>query len=158
MKKTVAVGIDPGVRTGIGIYDCDEGKLLSCHTVQIHEAFNMINNLSTKFDVFVVAEDARKRKWFGKRTIGKTQGAGAIKLQSKQWEDFLASKLKQREILGYRMIHPLAGGTKMNESMFWRITGYTGRTSEHARDASMLVFGTTKIQVESWAKIQKEGR
>ncbi len=36
---------------------------------------------------------------------------------------------------------PRAGATKWTADTFRRITGYTGRTSNHARDAALLVYG-----------------
>jgi hypothetical protein len=38
------------------------------------------------------------------------------------------------------LVHPAANATKKKAKDFIRMTGWTGRTNEHARDAAMLVF------------------
>lgn len=132
----LVVGIDPGVKTGLAIYDTEKKVLIACDTVQIHEALDRLQNLNKCANMFVRVEDARKRKWFGKDSYAKQQGAGSVKRDCKIWEDFL----KYYDI-PHEMIHPIKGGTKKNKGMFEKITGWQGRTSEHARDAAMLVWG-----------------
>ena len=66
---------------------------------------------------------------------GKLMGAGAAKRDAKIWEEFLADNG-----INYEAHKPQAGTTKWSADYFTRITGYTGRTSEHARDAALLVF------------------
>jgi hypothetical protein len=39
------------------------------------------------------------------------------------------------------MVPPKAGATKWDADTFRRLTGYSGRTSNHARDAALLVWG-----------------
>ncbi|MEG2267679.1 MAG: hypothetical protein RSC68_25555, partial [Acinetobacter sp.] len=51
------------------------------------------------------------------------------------WEDWC----KEQGYL-YKMIHPAANATKKKATDFFRMTGWKGRTNEHARDAAMLVF------------------
>jgi hypothetical protein len=40
----------------------------------------------------------------------------------------------------FEMVAPKGGKTKLSVQTFQKITGYTQRTSEHARDAAMLVY------------------
>jgi hypothetical protein len=51
--------------------------------------------------------------------------------------------LTEQKGADFEMIDPKSqkGFTKINESRFQKMTGFTKRTSEHARDAAMLVFG-----------------
>ena len=53
--------------------------------------------------------------------------------------EVLASFDKEQGI-HFKMIHPAANATKKKADDFKRMTGWTGRTNEHARDAAMLVF------------------
>ena len=129
------IGIDPGKHTGIAIYNTGMKELILCSTLLIHKAMDVISALDHS-DVFVRVEDARLRKWFGKDAYLKKQGAGSIKRDCTIWEDFLNDKK-----IPHEMIHPLKGSTKLSTEMFFNITGYKGRTSNHARDAAMLVFG-----------------
>lgn len=138
MKTPMLIGIDPGINTGMAIKP--EGTLI-LKTVKIHQAFSMIINYSKDFDITVYCEDARQRKWYGKNAALKQQGAGAAKIQCTIWNDFLEDMLKTGRILNYFMVHPIRGGTKVNDAIFRQISGYSGRCSEHARDAYMLIHG-----------------
>ena len=85
----------------------------------------------------VVFEDARQRKWFGKGDANaKKQGAGSVKRDCSIWEDFCKDYG-----IPFRAIPPVKGATKITPEYFKLISHYQGRTSEHSRDAAMLVIG-----------------
>lgn len=131
----VLIGIDPGVNTGIGYRHSPDGKY--AFSLTIHKAMDFVkqqNKVSGK--IFVRVEDARQRKWFGKNSKAKAQGAGSIKRDCKIWEDFL----KDYNI-PHEMIHPVKGSTKLNAKVFKQITGIPSRTNQHNRDAYMLIHG-----------------
>jgi len=141
VKLHFVVGIDPGTKTGFAVY-CKRTKILmGVETVKVHQAFNAISNIKRIADkdghkIFVRVEDARKRKWFGPGSNAKQQGAGAIKIQCKQWEEFLRT-----EGISFEMVAPAKIQTKVDAKKFKMITGWPGRTSNHARDAAMMVYG-----------------
>lgn len=128
------VGIDPGVHTGIA--EAVGGKLCAVTTMKIHDAMDRVRVLSGQTPLTVVIEDARLRKWFGGSGREQLQGAGSIKRDCGIWSDFLAD-------LGvpYKAISPKAKGKKYNSEQFAALTGWDKRTSEHSRDAAMLVWG-----------------
>lgn len=137
------IGIDVGAKTGVGI--TENGRIIELHTVKIHKAMQMVLSWHerTKSDgtrLVVYVEDARQRKWFGNnehKVQAKQQGAGSIKRDSTIWDDFLTD-------LGveYHMIAPKHNRTKRDHVAFCKLTGWiNGQTSEHSRDAAMLVFG-----------------
>jgi hypothetical protein len=130
------IGIDPGVKTGFCVY-CDKTKeIKELETLTITQAMQKVRAISEKEDVFVYYEDARLRKWFGNAGREQLQGAGSIKRDCKIWEDYL------NEInVDAFAIPPKNNLTKLTAKNFASITGYTRRTSEHVRDAAMLVFG-----------------
>ena len=134
MSKKAYIGIDCGKHTGIAL--SVGGELKSLMTVPIHNAmFFVLECLNTYGkDLFVIFEDARQRKWIP--TGNRSQGAGSVKRDAVIWEDFLKD-------LGirYRAVPPRKGSTKWDAETFARITGWTGRTSNHARDAALLVYG-----------------
>ena len=138
-KILIRVGIDPGVKTGISSYDVKFKKLLSCDTVGIVVAMDVVVGLyyDDNLTIEVWFEDARQRKWFGNSGREKLQGAGSIKRDCSIWQEFC----KSHEI-PYRMIPPAHISTKLKQKVFSKVTGWTGRTSEHARDAAMIVFGS----------------
>lgn len=139
----IYIGIDPGVKTGFAIICNNQKEAL---TVAIHNAFPLIKQLLKRDDkIHVRVEDARKRKWFGSKSKDKQQGAGSIKRDSKIWEDFLTELSSKKDSkLTFEMLHPIKGGTKINKVLFKKISGITKVTSEHARDAYMLIHNYKK--------------
>lgn len=137
-------GIDPGEHTGVAMYD--GAQLVEVTTVQIHRALQMVASFvevaqANGIPVKVVFEDARKRRWLpseknASEYRGRLMGAGSVKRDCTIWEDFLKD-------LGvdYVAQAPRAGMTKLSPEAFARLTGWNGRTSNHARDAAMLVYG-----------------
>ena len=128
------IGIDPGVTTGLCVWH-KQGKCFPfIGSLSIYEAMEEVKKYAG--ESFIRVEDARLRKWFGNRSEFKKQGAGSVKRDCKIWEEFLTK-------IGadFEMIHPRKGLTKHNAASFTRLTGYAGRTSSHARDAALLVYG-----------------
>ena len=138
--SSVLIGIDPGVKTGVGIIN---GNQRIAEAMPIHQAMQSIVNLvNKKKDIHIRIEDARLRKWFGQNSAAKKQGAGSVKRDCKIWEDFLTDlKKSSQQSITFEMIHPVKGATKINAKMFRQITGIQQRTNEHGRDAYMLIQG-----------------
>jgi hypothetical protein len=137
-KYKYYIGIDPGVQTGYALWDSNQKKILDTNTSMIHlvmEDVKFAHNFFNK-EVFVRIEDARKRKWFGIAGREKLQGAGSIKRDCSIWEDYLKGLA-----IPFELVAPKNNKTKISEYYFTKITGYTKRTSAHARDAAMLVVG-----------------
>lgn len=134
----ICIGIDPGTNTGVAVWDSREGKFLSLETLSLHRALlkvMIIHAENPKMEV--VFEDARQRTWFGYGDVSaKAQGAGSVKRDCSIWEDFLTDYG-----IPFQAHAPIKGGTKVSADYFRRISGYQGRTSEHSRDAAMLVIG-----------------
>lgn len=140
------IGIDPGKHTGLAVWDSDSRRLLEADTLLIHRALQRVDYYADNFgksNIFIIFEDARKRYWFGSRKganeaeiQAKRQGAGSVKRDSTIWEDFCQDR-------GYEFtaVRPAPGATKWSAETFKRITGWSKRTSEHARDAAVLVLG-----------------
>lgn len=134
------IGIDTGVHTGYAVWD---GKHLEVETLMIHQAMSKVLELhKSGKKIAVYIEDPRQRKWFDdaykspeQRKL-KLQGVGSVKRDAGIWDDFL----KDHKIT-YFMIPPKRNTTKLSADQFKRLTGYSKRSSEHARDAAMLVFG-----------------
>lgn len=139
MKARYIIGIDPGVKTGLSVWDSNSKKFENIQTVPIHDAMDFIRNLEKGLlisTMYVRIEDARQRKWFGNAGREQLQGAGSIKRDCKIWEDFLID-------LGieFEMVAPKNNKTKLDAKKFAQVTKWEARTSEHARDAAMLCFG-----------------
>ena len=134
------VGIDPGVSTGWAIWSRADKRLVSVETTTISAAMCMVRLMHDVGSLrSVVFEDARLRTWFGSKGREALQGAGSIKRECGIWEEFLTSL----DGVPFKPVSPQSKGAKLNAAQFAKLTGWKGRTSEHARDAAMLVFGLT---------------
>ena len=133
-----AIGIDTGVHTGYAVWDVESQQLIKCETMQIDEAMETIRETwENGYSILVIIEDARLRKFFkGENMAAKQQGAGSIKRDAKIWEDYL-----KRLNIDFKLVNPTYRRTKLTEEYFKKISKYEGRTSNHARDAAMLVLG-----------------
>ena len=135
----IYIGIDPGSHTGVAVWDTWRGEFLSLETLPIHRALQEVFKWSQRpVKIQVVFEDARQRTWFGKdkNTSAKLQGAGSIKRDCSIWEDFLTDYE-----IPFRAVPPQKGCTKWDDKYFKMVTGWKGKTSNHSRDAAILVFG-----------------
>ena len=138
----ICIGIDPGTHTGVAVWDTRERRFRSLYTMPIHRALRFVllccaEALDNKQDIQVVFEDARQRTWYGKGdTNAKLQGAGSVKRDCSIWEDFCKDYG-----IPFWAKPPVKGATKVSADYFKMVSHYQGRTSEHSRDAAMLVIG-----------------
>lgn len=131
------IGIDTGTHTGVAVWDSTAGKLICVETMTITKAMELMQRYRSQTDECIVyIEDARLRKWFGKSGREKLQGAGAVKRDATIWETFCKEQRVQ-----YKLIAPRENATKLTAIQFEAITKWNARTSEHARDAAMMVYG-----------------
>ena len=135
----IYIGIDPGRDTGVAVWDSVAGRLLLVKTMSITRAIHEVECLAERCGkgcVMLIFEDARQRKWFGERSEFKQQGAGSVKRDCVIWETFC-----REQGIRFRAVPPVRGGTKVDKCRFKAVTGWTSKTSEHGRDAAILVFG-----------------
>ncbi|EOR06697.1 hypothetical protein [Acinetobacter tandoii] len=135
----ILIGIDTGVNTGFAVAADrgNGGELEQVGSLSITQAMEKVKELIEQWgisNVCLYIEDARKRTWFtGGRE--KSQGVGSVKRDAQIWEDWC-----KEQGFKFLMVHPAANATKKKATDFKRMTGWVGRTNEHARDAAMLVF------------------
>ena len=134
----IYIGIDTGTQTGFAVWSHEQRKVLRIETMAIHQAMAAVLDYINEYgpeNVFVRYEDPKQRKWFGPNAEKKKIGAGYVRRDSTVWKGFLSDNK-----IPFAAIHPLKGLTKMTAEQFEKYTGWKKRTSEHARDAAMLVF------------------
>lgn len=130
------IGIDPGTVTGVAVWDGP--RLTQLTSLPIHDALIMVRSMTGK--VTVVFEDARLRRWYwtatAKQDRDRLMGAGSVRRDCAIWEDALTAWG-----IPWQNVAPKDNMTKLSAEAFRAITGWTGRTNEHMRDAAMLVYG-----------------
>jgi hypothetical protein len=143
-RLSIHIGIDPGAQTGYAAWDSSSKTLNTVRTLKIHEAMQYVLEVRDSGMLHSVTfEDARLRTWFGsadarqaRSGAGIREGVGSVKRDCTIWAEFLGD-----HGIAYKGIKPTAGNTKWDAETFAKRTGWTGRTSNHARDAALLVFG-----------------
>lgn len=138
----IVVGIDPGVNTGVAVWDTSSRTLVDVRCFGIVEAMRYLQDLQRDRQIgLVVFEDARQRKWIPRERDlrefkGRAMGAGSVKRDCSIWEEWC-----QTYAIDFVATPPRQGMTKLTDEYFRGLTGYDRRTNNHGRDAAMLVFG-----------------
>lgn len=141
----ILIGIDTGVSTGFA-WSID-GKFQSIDTESILSAqervLNIVNNIvgNDGMDVIVCIEDVRLRKWVQKGVGNeRMQGVGSVKRDCSIWQEFC-----ERHGIPHIFVAPKAIQTKLSEKDFRMITEWPYQTSEHARDAGMMIYKVYRL-------------
>jgi hypothetical protein len=133
MKYAYVIGIDCGVNTGLAIWSCQNKDFDLFGTYKIHQAFEIVKDYFLKGHIFLRVEDARKRGNSSKNSSAMAQGVGSVKRDAKIWEDFLMD-----HGIPFEMLAPK--NTKVDVAFFEKATKIKARTSNHCRDACMMVL------------------
>lgn len=135
----ILIGIDTGVKTGFA-YSVN-GDIQNIATETILSAQERVLKISRRADqdgntCIVCIEDVRQRKWVAPN-IGseRLQGIGSVKRDCSIWQEFC-----EHHNLRHLLIPPANIKTKVKAAYFKSVTGYQGRTSEHGRDAGMMIY------------------
>lgn len=141
MKPTYIIGIDPGVSTGIAMYDKTTKTLAECKTTMIHRAMEMVAEAhQSGVLLHVYVEDARLLKLPAHLQRHKSakyaQGVGSVKRDCSIWESFLIDLS-----IPHTLVDPRKTIKKMDRDAWEAVTRYKRPTSSHSRDAAMLVWG-----------------
>lgn len=137
----LVVGIDPGIHTGLAVWDTSSRQFLEIRTVGIVAAMEYLSEIRQDRGIgLLVFEDARQRTWIPRekdirQVKGRAMGAGSVKRDCSIWEEWCKAKGIQ-----FIATRPKTGLTKLTDAYFRGLTGYDRRTNDHGRDAAMLVF------------------
>ena len=145
MKYDYAIGIDPGKKTGFAVKDLSSNSFVEVETLLIHQAIDRLYRYAEEASVIVYVEDARQRKWYNdarksaKAARGLAMGAASVKRDCTIWEDVLKD-------LGvsYVLVAPKNNRTKLDANLFAKATKWDKRTSDHSRDAAMLIHSVSQ--------------
>ena len=131
------IGIDPGVHTGVALYDRGSKKVEEAKTLDFWSALDFVCTFS-KNEIAVVIEDPNlnrptflKHGQEGREKI--SQNVGSNKAEARLLIDGLRK-------MGYVVRTEKPMSSKWTAEQVKRHTGYEARCSEHARDAIKLCF------------------
>lgn len=133
---TVIMGIDPGANTGIAIYQA--GELAELQTVEPHQ---LVEVIETVMPGRVVFEDSRLISPTWKRGVS---NAAQLKIardvgQIDAWCRLIVATCARLGIPAHG-ISPKHKGAKLDARKFAALTGWTGRSNEHSRDAACVAW------------------
>ena len=142
--RNLMLGVDPGVATGVAVWDREARRLVLVTAMAIHDAMEFTRKTSVSGALHSVTfEDARLRRWFGSADArqarsgpGVREGVGSVKRDCAIWQDYLTAMR-----IPFAAVKPATGATKWDAKTFARVTGWTASTNSHGRDAGVLVFG-----------------
>lgn len=134
-RAAVLIGVDTGTKTGLAI-KCD-GDFKLIETLTIWRALNIVKDWADCYgaqNIFVRVEDARQRTWFGNTGKERLKGAGSVERDCAIWEEVL-NDLR----IPFEMVHP-KNVKETKPDYFAKITGWSGRTSKHSREAAIMIL------------------
>jgi hypothetical protein len=130
------IGIDPGKENGFACWFPAAKKFSAIKTLKTYEVLEHLMGLIHLKEPFkVVIEDPYSWRYHGKSQSNKLQGAGAVKARFKAIIEFL-----EAYDIPYEK-KSIQGTVKYDAKTFKQMTGYQLSTSQHGRDAAMMVFG-----------------
>jgi hypothetical protein len=139
MENKIYIGIDPGTSTGLAVICAGNYHII--RTAGIIEAMNMVLYYKNNFpDIYgpvsVYCENPYKRIWYGDTGRERLQGAGSVKRDFAIWQEFC--NYNNLEFTG---VAPREIGCEFDRlAVFTAATGWTQRTSQHARDAAKIIY------------------
>lgn len=143
----IYLGVDPGINTGFAVWNAPAQKLLEVKTVNFWGCITHITqymNLYGASEICLVIEDV-----IGNRPTFHHNATGA-KQREKISQNVGGNKRDCQLIIEYCEMHGIkvvrkvpgrGGSTKLKDEPFKKLTKWEGKTSNHARDAAMLVYG-----------------
>ena len=145
-----SIGIDPGVNMGFCLYDKTARKIVKLDTLEFWELFDALDEIKQYIApqniIFYIENSALNKPTFVKlggdtqkkvqkisRNVGSNQRESTLLIEGIRRYGFTVIEVKPTGVRGQKR--------KWDESFFKKVTGYAGRSSQHARDAAMLVYG-----------------
>ncbi len=141
------IGIDAGRETGLAVWDAQAERFAVLTMVDFWRALDFVLAYAPDQVLVVVEDPALNAPLFDKgvRSARKreriAQNVGGVKRESKLLADGLARK-------GYQVRRIRPRTRKLDADAFRRLTKHQSRTSQHSRDAAMLVFGLKRVPDE----------
>jgi hypothetical protein len=137
------IGIDPGTKTGVAVWDRDIKDFALLGTFSLIQAFvelkPFISSVVYRFPVLMRCENPNTWRPFNgrndKAAASRIQGAGSVKRDFAIWKE-----IADYYTVPFEPVSLQSSQKKVSADYFKKLTGIEKRTSEHARDAAMMVF------------------
>lgn len=134
--KRITIGIDPGVNTGIAV--AVEGVLEVVETRDFWRAVELVDSYRRLAFTLIIEDPRGQRVAPSQYNSARLRGVGSVERDAKLWIEYA-----EHYGIPYRAVKP-GKLRKIDAATFAKLTGWTLRTSEHARAAAMMVFERTK--------------
>lgn len=138
----IYIGIDAGRKTGVALWDAARQKFNRVSTLDFWGLINLLDQyreIGTDFFRVVIENPNLNKPTFARK--GETRQMGMKRSQDvgrNKEQSFLIMEYCKNHKIPFTDIRPTQ--TKWSSETFKRLTGYTGRTNEHTRDAARLVW------------------
>lgn len=130
------IGIDPGTHTGVAVYE--GGVLQQLDTIAPWNFRGEVIDLLRPDMVVFEDSTLQSHVWVSAR------GAAGLKIARNIGEIDAWCKLIKAECgamnIAYRQVSPKDKGAKMAAESFDRLTGWTGNSNQHTRDAAVVAW------------------
>lgn len=138
------IGIDPGTRTGLAIYDRQLDAIVYGQTLTFWKVFDVLKKYGPDEAEVIVEDCSMNKPRFRHKEGFRIQDRMSRNVGSVQRESVLI--IEGIERLGYRVlgIKPTSG--KWDDRTCKRVTRWMERTSQHVRDAIKLCYGVKQLR------------
>lgn len=148
---TSIYGIDPGTHTGYAwIHD---GEIREVQTSDFWEVYHHLYRYAKREDsVIVIEQGGLNSPTFYQASNLRAQNKTSQRVgQANREAELLAAGLEKA---GFQVVRVRPTKSKWDKATCQQITGYSGRTSEHARDALRLAYEYS-LQVKLQKRVKK---
>jgi hypothetical protein len=151
MKGDLTIlGIDPGKTTGLGFVK--DGKVLNLMSVDFWCCIDEINVLVAKTEPYLIVIEVPKTDhvWQPKAKRGNLAKSIAVDVGRVVNQGELIADYCKRNGINHITKNPQG---KVNADLFDKVTGWNKQSNPHTRDAAMLAFGVSRVDlINKYAK------
>ena len=132
------MGLDPGVNTGMAVYE--DGELISLQTIEPYQIEWHLSQYQFE-PLFVAFEDSRLQShvWLPSQSKGVAANIARKVGMVDAWCCLIERVCEQHNI-AYMRISPKAKGGKVDAELFKKVTRWDKRSNQHERDAAMIAW------------------
>lgn len=132
------IGLDPGVNTGMAVYE--DGELVSLQTIEPHQIEWHLSQYQFQ-PLFVVFEDSRLQShvWLPSQSKGVAANIARKVGMVDAW-CYLIERVCEQHDIAYMRISPKAKGGKIDAELFKKVTRWDKRSNQHERDAAIVAW------------------